>query len=270
MQKMKMIREEAVTFNQGCELYLNYCRQRNLREATIKHYQSSYIQLYKYIPSDTILTDITQDVVYQFIIDFKKGHTNDMTLNAYARDLKTTLTYLMNNNYMPFFKIKLPKADKEPIETYTDSELEKLLKKPNLKKCNFAEYRNWVIINLLLLIGIRQRSLINIKIKDLDFDNSVIHINVTKNGKPLIIPLNATIISILKEYLPYRQSNNADDFLFCNVYQKQLTKPTVYRTICDYNKARGVITTGMHRFRHTFAKQWILAGGNVCPAIIKL
>lgn len=31
----------------------------------------------------------------------------------------------------------------------------------------------------------------------------------------------------------------------------------------DYNKRRGVSTTGIHRYRHTFAKQWILNGGNV-------
>ena len=30
-----------------------------------------------------------------------------------------------------------------------------------------------------------------------------------------------------------------------------------------YNKRRGVETTGIHRYRHTFAKQWILNGGNV-------
>ena len=31
----------------------------------------------------------------------------------------------------------------------------------------------------------------------------------------------------------------------------------------DYNKRRGIETTGIHRYRHTFAKQWIINGGNV-------
>ena len=31
----------------------------------------------------------------------------------------------------------------------------------------------------------------------------------------------------------------------------------------EYNKRRGVETTGIHRYRHTFAKQWITNGGNV-------
>lgn len=35
-------------------------------------------------------------------------------------------------------------------------------------------------------------SLINIKDKDLDFDNVVIYVNVTKNRKALIIPMNTS------------------------------------------------------------------------------
>ena len=30
-----------------------------------------------------------------------------------------------------------------------------------------------------------------------------------------------------------------------------------------YNKSRGIETTGIHRYRHTFAKQWVLNGGSV-------
>lgn len=30
-----------MTFEEGCNKYLEYCRQRNLREGTIKHYRQS-------------------------------------------------------------------------------------------------------------------------------------------------------------------------------------------------------------------------------------
>ena len=50
---------------------------------------------------------------------------------------------------------------------------------------------------------------------------------------------------------------------FCNVFGCQLVKSTCYHRLYEYNKRRGVETTGIHRYRHTFAKQWILNGGNV-------
>ena len=109
----------------------------------------------------------------------------------------------MKCQYIPSFEIPLPKADKAPIETYTDEELKKLLKKPDVRKCIFSTYRSWVIVNFLLSTGIRQNSLVNIKIKDLDFDNAVVYVNTTKNRKPLIIPLNEDIVKILQEYPLY-------------------------------------------------------------------
>ena len=62
------------------------------------------------------------------------------------------------------------------------------------------DYQCWVMTNFVFSTGVRQRSLIFIQIKDVDFDNSVLHVRVTKNRKPLIIPISSTMLGILKEY----------------------------------------------------------------------
>ena len=64
----------------------------------------------------------------------------------------------------------------------------------------------------------------HIKIKDLDFDNNVVYVSVTKNRKPLIVPLNHTMVNILSEYLKYRKHKTTDDYLFCNSFGRQLVK----------------------------------------------
>lgn len=117
--------------------------------------------------------------------------------------------------------------------------------------------------NFLFSTGVRQRSLMNIKVKDVDCDNRVVYVNVTKNRKPLIMPLNQTMVNILTEYLKYRQHKSDEEYLFCNVFGQQLVKSTCYHMFYGYNKRRGITTTGIHRYRHTFAKQWIVNGGNV-------
>jgi integrase/recombinase XerD len=169
----------------------------------------------------------------------------------------------MNEGYIPYFKMRAIKVDKHPIETYSNDELKTLLQKPNLKKCKFTEYQCWVQTNLLFSTGVRQRSLIHIKVKDVDLFNNILNVNVTKNRKPLVVPISQTMANILREYLTFRQHESGDDYLFCNVFGKQLTKSTSYHQLYTYNKGRGVETTGIHRYRHTFAKQWILNGGNV-------
>lgn len=266
MKRLKLSTNEhnEITFNKGFNEFILNCKGRGLRNTTIRHYEQSYKQIIKYLNKDILLSDINSSTFSNFIINMRSNNAlNSQTIYSYCRDLKTILNFFINSGYVKPFKITLPKVDKQPIATYTDEELQKLLKRPNLNKCTFCEYRNYVIICMFLSIGIRLRSLINIKIKDIDFNNNMINITYTKNHKALILPLNDYMVNILKEYLKYRQYTSTDDYLFCNVYNKQLTKSALIQTIRQYNISRGVNTYGIHRFRHTFAKKYILNGGNV-------
>ena len=262
MKKLKMT-STTLTFEEGCNKYLENCRQRNLRQGTINHYKQSYTQFYKFFDPKMPIEAITQNTYKDYVLHLKSTLNNDISINSYLRDLITTLHFFMNEGWLPYFKMQAIKVDKSHIETYTDEELKLLLKKPNLKKCSFTEYQCWVITNFLFSTGVRQRSLMHIQIKDLDFDNNVVYVNVTKNRKPLIVPLNHTMVNILQEYLKYRRHKSNTDYLFCNAFGQQLVKSTCYHMLYEYNKRREVQTTGIHRYRHTFAKQWILNGGNV-------
>ena len=263
MKKLKMIQNQKLTFEEGCNKYLEYCRQRNLRQDTIRHYHQSFIYFYKYLDKNMPIEDITVNTYKDYVLHLKSTLKNDVSINSYLRDLITTFHFFMDEGYLPHFKMKAIKVDKSHIETYNEEELKLLLKKPNIKQCSFTEYKCWVMTNFLFSTGVRQRSLNHIQIKDVDFDNDVVYVNVTKNRKPLIVPLNQTMVNILSEYLKYRQHKSKEDFLFCNVFGEQLTKSSCYYMLYHYNKNRGVETTGIHRYRHTFAKQWILNGGNV-------
>ena len=210
-----------------------------------------------------LLSEMTEKKYQEYVLYLKNNLGSDESVRTYVRSLRTVFYFLMREGYMQPFKIKEIKADRQAIETYTDDELAVLLKKPNIKKCRFLEYQAWVMTNFLFTTGIRQRSLIHLQIKDVDLYNAIINVRVTKNRKPLIIPLNHTMVEIMKEYLRYRQCEDREAYLFCNAYGEQLRKSTHYAMMAAYNKARGVQTTGIHRYRHTFAKQWILHGGSV-------
>ena len=68
MKKMKMKRENSISFEQGCNLYLNNCRERNLREGTIKHYKQSYDQFYKYFDRDNFIFFIIHISIHFLLI----------------------------------------------------------------------------------------------------------------------------------------------------------------------------------------------------------
>lgn len=262
-KKLTMCEESGLTLREGCDLYLDYCKQRNLREFTIRHYQLSYMKLFHFFDEGMLLSSFNKDSYFEYLQHLQNTMDNTITIDGYLRDLATTVHYLQREGYIEEFKTQRIKIDNHPIETYSDEELQILLKKPNLKECDFLEYEAWVVSNFLFTTGLRQRSVENLKIKDIDFDNNLVNVNVTKNHKALIIPLNSSMALILKEFLKYRKHKSIEDYLFCNSFGEQLKKPTAYRLLYYYNKRRGVEKTGWHRYRHTFSKNWIMSGGSI-------
>jgi len=255
--------ETQMTLEEGCNKYLDNCRQRNLSEITILHYRESYRHFYKFYGKDMPLAAMDKTRFDDFLGYLRSITENDLTIQSYQKNLITVLRFLMKEGDVKRFDMQRVKATEKSVETYSDEELRILLKKPNLRKCSFVEYECWVIVNFLFSTGVRERSLINIKVGDVDLDNAILTVRVTKNRKVLVIPISQALVSILKEFLKHRKHNGQDDWLFCNTYGDQLIKTRCYQMIQKYHYDRGVETTGLHRYRHTFAKHWILNGGNV-------
>lgn len=261
--KMQPLDAETVTLEECFADYMAKCRARNLSDKTLEIYEVRFSVFQKYLNGKELKpSEIDQDVIDGFILYLQKRGCNDITVQSYIRDIRAFFYYLMNNSFTPEFKIKLPKADKKIKETYTDEELKKLLKKPNLKRCEFNEYKTWVFSNYLLATGNRISTVLNLQIRDLDFDNGIIQLNKMKNRKAQIVPMASSLAVILKEYLTYRKGE-PDDYVFCNSYGGQGEIRSYQEMLAKYNKARGVSKTSAHLYRHTFAKRWILNGGDI-------
>ena len=68
--------------------------------------------------------------------------------------------------------------------------------------------------------------------------------------------------NILREYMKIRKGA-PEDYLFCDVYGGQLTEDALRHAIRRYHNGRGVKTASIHKYRHTFAKKYLMdCGGN--------
>jgi len=246
------------------EKFILFKQLRNLAEESIVYYRNCYEFFAEFFGAERPVREFTQDIYYQYIMHLKQTRPNlkDVTLNSYLRGLRVILYYAMDLGCLPKIKLEMMKADKEIKETYTDEELILLLKKPDIKRCAFTEYRNWVIVNYLLATGNRVSTVSHIRINDLDLADGMVRLTKTKNRKQMIVPLSQTMVKILQEYLAYRQGE-PEDYLFCNQFGKQFTRDGLQTAIMTYNRNRGVHKTSIHLFRHTFAKKWIINGGDI-------
>ena len=119
-----------------------------------------------------------------------------------------------------------------------------------------------MIICHILATGNRAGTVCNLRNFDVNFSSHEINLNVVKNRKAYIIPISTKYEKILKEYMSHR-GGKPEDYLFCNAYQDPLSGVALQNTIREYNRKRGVSRTSIHAFRHTFAKKWVLNGGDI-------
>lgn len=262
---MITMQNEIISLEKGFEEFITDCKIRNLSKYTIKYYNECFSHFMKFTNENykdlDIKRDIKKQTIDKYIMYMRTKQLKDSSINIKLRGIRSILYYFMKNDYIEKFDIKLIKEDETIPNLYTDEEIKKLLKKPNLKTCNFAEYRTWAVVNFFIATGVRSRTLRNIKIQDLDFDNDLIYLTKMKARKTIIIPMSVSLKKILLEYLKIRKGNK-ESYLFCNLEGQQLTKDALSNIISKYNKKRGVTKTGIHLFRHYFAKNYIQNGGN--------
>ena len=263
MQTILMERDMGtITVQMAFEKFIRIKRLQKLSPETITYYENCFKTFKEFFDTQQPCSVITKDTFYCYV-EYLQGRSkaNAVTINTLLRGIRALFYYCIQEGYTKQFKVVLPKQPKTIKETYSQADLEKLLKKPDLKKCNFSEYRSWVMINYLVGTGNRIRTAINVQIKHLDFENGLILLAETKNGRQIIIPMAQSLSQILQEYLVYRKGE-PDDYLFCDLHGKQLTRDGVTTVLYRYNHRRGVEKTSVHLYRHFFAKHWIMNGGD--------
>lgn len=264
MKKLKLHKNEKdLTVKGAFEEYQRSNKLRNLAQQTLYHKEEHIKKFFKFLENDNFLIkNVNKKLADNFAYFLLESGVKAITINTYLRNLRAFIYWCSDNSYLERFKFTMLKVDEEVKETYSEMQMNILLVKPDVKKCSFVEYRNWVMINYFIATGNRLNTVINLKIGDIDFDNELITLKTVKNKKQQIIPAPSSLCQVLKEYLEFRKGNN-DDFLFVNVYNKQLTRLTTEKSIAKYNIDRGVNITSIHAFRHTFAKLFIKSGGDV-------
>lgn len=261
---MSLIKINSVqTFEEAYKNFEAYCKAKNLAPDTLKSYANNKKALMKFMEGNFDLNQISQCMIEQFVVKSQENGNSCNTINTKLKHIRVMINYFAKQGWMARVPINLIRSNQLVKEVYNDKELEILLRKPNVKVCDFDDFRNWVLINYFLATGNRLSSVLNIKIKHVNLDEDEIILVHTKNRKQQIVPIVPTLKTILLEYIRYRQPKSDDDYLFCTWHGQQLTKYGLRNALVRYNQRRGVMRTSIHAYRHTFAKLWILNGGDV-------
>ena len=256
-KKIKILTEnDTKTLKQALDEFVQYQRSRLLVNDTILNYEKT-IRYFSYVVGwDCNIYNITLNDINAFIFNYTENHKNN-TVRGYCKFLRAFFRYHKLDNLCDF---KMPSEDFDYKDIFTQNELKILIEPP--KRKNFAELRNHAMVCFLIATGVRCRTLINVKVKDIHFKDNVIWLEHTKTKKKYAIPMSLQLSRTLKKYLSAWE-HNEEDYLFPNQFGEKLGNNVIGTLLNKYNRNRGVNKTGVHIYRRTFASNYVKNGGNI-------
>lgn len=278
-RKNKLVAEEHVgppkvsveceDFDTCVHMFLRDARIRNLSAHTLRYYRNELTALRGILEAQDVSTRpdrITLEVIRQNVILYMMETLGrkETSINTRLRAIRAFFNYLHNEGMLednPGADLKLIKAKKEVVETFSRDQVRDILRQPN--QATFTGFRDYTLLLLLLETGVRAREITEISVKDIRWEDGQILIN-GKGYKERLVPIQATMRNQMKKYVSIR-GDVPNDALFVTIDNTPITVRQIQNRISKYGRMANIknVRCSPHTFRHTFAKMSVQNGADV-------
>lgn len=256
---------EALDYGAAVETFLRDCRVKNLSRPTITYYSNTLTELVKFLQKVGVERplDITEENFKSCILAKQESGVLDSTVNTNLKGWRTFLRHMHEEGYLPVNaaeNVRLLKTERHIIPTFTREQIKLLLSQPDLS--TFTGYRDYVFLLTLLETGIRISEIEGVKVSDIFWKERVIKV-LGKGRKERFVPFQLKLEKELKKYVSYRGLLD-HDVLFVNIDNSPMKKRTMQQNMQRYGIAAQIrgVRVSPHTMRHTFAKLYIMNGGD--------
>jgi integrase/recombinase XerD len=123
--------------------------------------------------------------------------------------------------------------------------------------------RDQAIVVVLVETGIRASELCDLEMRDYDQKKGQLHIRHGKGDKSRFVYLADSAQRYLWRYLAARKDVRPNDPLFATSTNRRISRDNLLNLIVSVAGRAGVASANVHKFRHTFAINFLRNGGNV-------
>ncbi|MBP5749179.1 MAG: site-specific integrase [Firmicutes bacterium] len=163
LKRLRIIQDSNCSITSLFERFLLTKQAEGVKTKTLLTYSQHLRAMSYHLDTSLDISEMNKNKYEQMIASMVNSRLSPNSIRSYSITLKAFLSWCNDEGYTNF-NIKTYKGVETVKETYTDQELNLLLEKPNMRNTTFAEYRTWVIINLLVNNGCRASTIRNIKI----------------------------------------------------------------------------------------------------------
>ena len=195
----------------------------------------------------------------------------ELSKSSQARAISSLRTYckfLERNDILApeLRELKLPKVEKKVPKPISVDEFEQLVKAA-VGKNEAHTYRNRLCLYLMFGLGLRVSELIALDIENVHLDEGTLLV-VGKGSKERILPLSASLLEMLTEYLNVHRSEICFDLkersLIVNKKSNRPSRIDIWRWLDAWSKAGGFAErVHPHQFRHACATSLLENGANL-------
>ena len=257
------------------EKFLRMCEAKNLATRTLEDYYARLLKFYQYAKSIPSNIEDVSCISESFLTEYIAGQARlyaPSTVRGSFVVLNVFFNYLERSNYIassPMKAMKKPKLPKIFVKSFSKAEVQEILQ--FFDRNTFTGYRNYIIMNVLFGTGIRKGELLRISVNDVLEQADCLKV-YGKGNKERFIPISPVLQRTLNQYLRKRNSfikeNNLTESGALFISSKsgnRLTEGGVNDifSALKHSKRKWSTRVSAHTWRHTFAKFYLLNGGNI-------
>jgi len=181
-----------------------------------------------------------------------------------VRAIRSFFSFLEGEEILPLNpmrKVKVPRAPRKVMPTFTEAEVGRLLAQPD--KRTAEGFRNYAVMLTLLDTGLRVSELCGLALDDVDLQNGYLHVT-GKGDRERHVPVGARVSRALMRYRTVqRPGDTGCDSFFLTRDGQPLVKRRVQCFIREYGRIAGIKTRcSPHTFRSSSAVLYLRAGGD--------
>lgn len=240
--------------------WLDNCEERGLRAESITTYRDKGMEFLEYT-GDVYVEDLTQEYVEDFSYYLKnKFNFNAASTNTFYRVVNVFLKFVNERYNVNKFHLNYLKEEKHIKQIYTDEDIKRLTKQPDINTTCYSELRTWLAVIIALNTGARAGSVCGLRKDDIDLKNRTILFRHAKNHKQFIMPVPRHVIEAVRFYL---DAVDIEDYMFLTSDGKQLNSKQLGSSFRKYCKNRNVKTSSsFHVLRNWYASKLLLSTKN--------
>jgi len=282
MRKIKSEEEMNVELSMVIGFYLGDMRRRGVTDDSISTCKSGLARFARFVSpagdEAVRLSSLTTESAASYIDHLQSSHTryenhpnrpphegklSPFTVNKEVRLLRGFGTWLYKQGFSnPFDELQYPKMPERIVDVLTPDEQQKIFDSINVD--TGLGCRVGAMVSLMLGSGLRVGEVIGAKLTDLNMEE--LELKVTGKGKKdRIVPFGNNTARLLLRYVQIfrpQPANTGFDQLFLSWDAHPLSRNAMESVIGRLRRASGITRLHAHLFRHTFASDYLLAGGD--------